>query len=170
MSNLFPHVTLCYRNWSICVASLIHRQKKRSLSFSLLFALESKKTHMSSTISLRYFLYYVLWHYCVDCHLNLIWFILWILKMITNTPTFLSQRLPKTHRRGPVLPLTRLWRRAAVEPPVLRGLPLHRLPLPVLPPPAHLRKPQALSLYSFTWGKVRWFIMEKNIYMEWMCN
>lgn len=88
MSNLFPHVTLCYRNWSICVASLIHRQKKKSLSFSLLFALESKKTHMSSTISLRYFLYYVLWHYCVDCHLNWIWFRLWILKMITNTPTF----------------------------------------------------------------------------------
>lgn len=163
ISNLFPLVTLCYRNWSICVDSLIlHRRKKRSLSFSLLFALESKKTHISSTISLRYFLHYVFWCYCVECCFNLIWLRLWILKRITNTPTFPSQRLPKTLRRGPVLPVTRLWRRAAVEPPVLRGLPLlclHR----------QLRKPQALSLYSFTWGKVRWFIMKKY-QMNWICN
>jgi len=157
MSNLFPLVNLCYRNWFICVDSLIHRRKKRSLSFSLLFALESKKTLMSSTISLRYFLHCVFWHECVDCCSDWIWFRLWILKVIT-TPTFLSQRLPKTLRRSPVLFLMRLWRRA----PVLRWLPLHRCLLPVLTLPAHPRKPQALSLYSFTWWKVRWFIMKKT--------
>jgi len=85
MSNLFPLVNLCYRNWFICVDSLIHRRKKRSLSFSLLFALESKKTLMSSTISLRYFLHCVFWHECVDCCSDWIWFRLWILKVITNT-------------------------------------------------------------------------------------
>ncbi len=156
--------------------SLIQRLKQRSLSFYLLFALVSKKTLISSTISLRYFLHHVFFHYCG--HLN--WYKMWSCdKWITNRPTSPSQRLPKTLRRGAALPQTRLWRRAAVEPPVLRGLPLHRLPLPVLPPPvrpmaelippAHLRQPQELSLYSCTWGKVRWVIV-KRCRMGWMCS
>lgn len=158
--------------------SLIQRLKQRSLSFYLLFALESKKTLMSSTISLRYFLHYVFFHYCGDCHLN--GYRMWsCVKLITNTPTSPSHRLPKTLRRGAAIPQTRLWRRAAVEPPVLRGLPLHHLPLPALPPPvqpraelippAHLRQPQALSLYSCTWGKVRW-VTVKRWRMGWMCS
>lgn len=158
--------------------SLIQRLKQKSLSFYLLFALVSKKILMSSTISLRYFLHHFFFHYCTDCHLNS--FRMWSCdKWITNTPTSPSQRLPKTLRRGAALPQTRLWRRAAVEPPVLRGLPLHRLPLPALPPPArpgaalippaHLRQPQALSLYSCTWGKVRWVIV-KRCRMGWRCN
>ncbi len=64
--------------------SLIQRLKQRSLSFYLLFALVSKKTLISSTISLRYFLHHVFFHYCG--HLN--WYKMWSCdKWITNRPT-----------------------------------------------------------------------------------